>query len=296
MTPGPVLEAPAKVNLYLHVLGRRPDGFHFLDSLVAFAGLADRISLTRAAEFELTLSGPFAKGLDAGKGNLALKAARALAEAAGLAARPMAIALEKNIPPAAGLGGGSADAAAVLMGLSKAWGIHEAVAKSLAPGLGADVPVCFAQRPVFMAGVGDDLGPGAALPDAGLLLANPRLPLDTAQVFAAFDAEHGTGGAGDERPRPGLDPAPRDARALAEVLAATANDLTEAALELAPVVGQVRALVSGLKGCRLARMSGSGATCFGLFDDAAAARAGAEALSAAKPGWWCWGGGFAEPP
>jgi 4-diphosphocytidyl-2-C-methyl-D-erythritol kinase len=293
VTPGPVFKAPAKVNLYLHVLGRRPDGYHLLDSLVAFADLSDRISLNRAAEFELTLSGPFAKNLDAGEGNLALKAARALAEAAGLAARPMAIELEKNIPPAAGLGGGSADAAAVLMGLSKAWGIHEAVAKSLAPGLGADVPVCFGQRPVFMAGVGEKLGPEARLPDAGLVLANPGLPLDTAKVFAAFDAEHGTGGADNERARPALDPAPRDAGALAAALAATANDLTEAALELAPVVGQVRAMVSGLKGCRLARMSGSGATCFGLFDDIAAAKAGAQALSAAKPGWWCWGGGFA---
>jgi len=293
VTPGTALAAPAKVNLYLHVLGRRSDGYHLIDSLVAFAGLADRVRLAPAAEFGLALSGPFAKGLDAGEGNLALKAARALAAAAGLAARPMAIELEKNIPPAAGLGGGSADAAAVLKGLSRAWGVHDAVATHLAPRLGADVPVCLAGRPTFMAGMGEDLGPEVALPAAGLLLANPRLSLDTAKVFAAFDAEHGEGAAQDGCPRPVLDPAPGDARALAEALAASANELTEAALELAPVVGQVRAAVAGLPGCRLARMSGSGATCFGLFDDAGAAVTAAEALAAARPGWWCWGGGFA---
>lgn len=292
MKPGVIVTAPAKVNLYLHVTGRRADGYHLLDSLIGFAGLADTVSLEPADEFTLTLSGPFADGLEAGEGNLALRAARALHDAEGCGARPTAIAVEKNIPLAAGLGGGSADAAAVLAGLAALWGTGAEAARGLAPGLGADVPVCLAARPGFVAGIGEELGPEIAVPACGLLLANPGVTLDTKAVFAAFDAGAPAGAPPADRPRPGLGPDPATAQSLARALACTANDLSAAAMALAPQIGEVLAALEGMEGCRLARMTGSGPTCFGLFDDAEAAAAGAESLAAAEGRWWCWGGGF----
>lgn len=291
MTARVIVTAPAKVNLYLHITGARPDGYHLLDSLVAFAGLSDVLTLEPAAAFRLAVEGPFAAGLGGGADNLALRAARALHEVAGAAQSPVAIRIEKNVPLAAGLGGGSADAAAVLAGLSRLWGIDAGIARGVAPGLGADVPVCLAARPVFMAGIGELLGPEAALPDAGLLLAGPGMALGTKAVFDAFDA--GTDGGGAHRARAALAPAPADAQGLARALAATANELTPAAMGLAPAIGEVLAAIAALPGCRLARMSGSGPTCFGLFDDARAAARGAGEIKAARPGWWGWGGGFA---
>ena len=296
-----ILAAPAKLNLYLHITGRRPDGTHTLDSLVAFAGLADRVTLAESADqsgaqsaaFALAISGPFKAGLSGGEDNLALRAARALAAAAG--GRPggaLRITLEKNIPVAAGLGGGSADAAAVLAGLASLWRVDGSLPARVAAKLGADVAVCLGSRPTFMAGIGAALGPAVALPAAGVVLVNPGVALTTASVFRAYDA---LGQADGDRPRPALDPAPEDARALALALKGTANDLTPGALTLAPAIADLLAVIGAAEGCRLARMAGSGATCFGLFDDAAAARAAAESINDKGRDWWCWAGPLAAP-
>jgi 4-diphosphocytidyl-2-C-methyl-D-erythritol kinase len=296
------LAAPAKLNLYLHITGRRPDGTHTLDSLVAFAGLADIVTLelsgsqsgSQSGALGLAVSGPFAAGLTVGEDNLALRAARALA----VSVKPgqggaMRIGLKKNIPVAAGLGGGSADAAAVLAGLASHWGVDAPLLAQVAAGLGADVPVCLAARPTFMAGIGEALGPQVTLPEAGMVLVNPGLPLETRAVFRAYD-EMGEGRRDNHRrARPDFEPAPNDAEALAVALEGTANDLTDAALGLAPVIADVLGEIEALKGCRLARMAGSGATCFGLFDDLQAAQAGLELIGAKVPNWWCWAGALA---
>ncbi|MDX1484674.1 MAG: 4-(cytidine 5'-diphospho)-2-C-methyl-D-erythritol kinase [Alphaproteobacteria bacterium] len=285
-----ILTAPAKLNLYLHVTGRRPDGYHLLESLVAFIGLADRLTLEEADAFALELTGPAAAGLGTGPGNLALAAARALARrVADARARPVRIGLDKHIPIAAGLGGGSADAAAVLAGLARLWGAGDEVLAETALGLGADVPVCLEARPRIMAGIGEVLGPAVTLPDAGVALINPGVRLATPEVFAAFDR---LGDGPPARSRPGFDPAPADASALAARLSETGNDLTTAARALAPVVGAVLGALGAAPGCRLARMAGSGPTCFGLFDDGAAAEAARAAIVGAEPGWWGWAGGF----
>jgi len=295
------LAAPAKLNLYLHITGRRPDGYHTLDSLVAFAGLADRVTLAespdqsgdQSAAFALAVGGPFNAGLSRGEDNLALRAARALAAAAGGGpGGALRITLEKNIPVAAGLGGGSADAAAVLAGLASLWRVDGSLPARVAAGLGADVAVCLGARPSFMAGIGAALGPAVALPEAAVVLVNPGVALETAAVFRAY---HEMGQADGDRPRPALEPAPEDARALALALEGTANDLTPAALTLAPAIADVLAAIGAAEGCRLARMTGSGATCFGLFDHGAAARAAAQSIGGAGRQWWCWAGPLAAP-
>ena len=299
MSSALTLSAPAKLNLYLHITGRRQDGYHLLDSLVAFTTLADQVELSDDVAYQISASGPFADALGTGDDNLALKAARALGERSGMA-RFARINLVKNIPVAAGLGGGSADAAAVLYGLKQAWRLDRAPLVEIGAAIGADVPVCLESQPAFMKGVGDVLGPKVTLPEAGLLLVNPGVMLGTGAVFSAYDqalaAGPGVGGgeAGREevRPRPALDPAPADAEALARALAGTGNDLTKAALGLAPEIGTLLESIASADGCRLARMTGSGPTCFGLFDDEAAADAAAREIGRAAPQYWCWAGGL----
>ncbi len=213
-----------------------------------------------------------------------LRAARALAEAAGCPPRA-ALALTKNLPRAAGLGGGSADAAASLRLLGRLWGVDGfgALAARLAAGLGADVPVCLASRPARMAGIGEILSAPPRLPDFGLCLVNPGEPVPTAPVFAARR--------GPYSPAASLPAGWPDAAALAADLARLGNDLEAPAIELCPAIRPLLAGLAGQPGCLLARVSGSGASCFGLFpDEAGAARA---AASLARPGWWCWGGGLA---
>lgn len=263
--------APAKINLALHVTGRRADGYHLLDSLVVFAGVGDRIVARRDGALSLAIEGPMAAGLDAGEGNLVLRAARL----AGLAAR---LTLTKVLPLASGIGGGSADAAATLRALGRLWGrpLPDPTAVAL---LGADVPVCLAGRPARMEGVGERLSPLPQLPAAWLVLANPGVAVPTPAVFAALT----------DRNQPPLPPLPGgwpDAQALAEWLGATRNDLEPPACAIAPAIGAARAAVAALPGCLLARMSGSGVTCFGLFADEMAARRGARLLSEAHSGWW----------
>ena len=279
MTAGIAVAAPAKVNLYLHVTGRRADGYHLLDSLVAFAGVADEVAVTAADDLSLTVAGPMAAALAGEADNIILRAARRLAEAAGVAARAR-IVLTKRLPVAAGVGGGSADAAAALRGLMRLWGLAPPADElaRLGLALGADVPVCLSGRPTLLSGVGETLRPAPPLPPAWLLLANPRTPLATPAVF---EARGGAFSAAD----PLTDP-PADARALAGALAARRNDLTAAACALAPTVATLLADLAALPDCLLARMSGSGATCFGLFADRRAAEAAAAALAARRPGWW----------
>ena len=265
--------APAKVNLTLHVTGRRADGYHLLDSLVVFAGVGDRLRLRPAEGLSLALEGPFANGVPAGCDNLVLRAARALGPGVGAA-----LVLDKRLPPASGLGGGSGDAAAAMRLLARHRGLP-APEPMAGLELGADVPVCLAGRPARMSGIGERLGPCPALPPAWLVLVNPGVETPTGAVFAALERRDGP-------PMPEVLPDWADTAALAAWLAGMRNDLEPPARALFPVIGSVLEALKGQAGCLLARMSGSGATCFGLFGSAAAAAEAARRLGAAQPGWW----------
>jgi 4-diphosphocytidyl-2-C-methyl-D-erythritol kinase len=276
--------APAKVNLALHVLGRRADGYHRLDSLVAFADVGDVLRAAPAETLSFALQGPRAAALPAEGENLVLRAARVLADAAGgrLGAH---VVLEKHLPVASGIGGGSADAAATLRLLARLWRLDLPTEemRRLALSLGADVPVCLGARPARMGGIGEALAPAPRLPPCGLALVNPGVSVATPAVFAA---RHGA-----FSPPLALPEGWPDAGTMARDLARAGNDLQAAAITLAPSIREVLGALRARTGCLLARMSGSGATCFGLFPTVAAARAAAEALT--RPGWWCWGGGLA---
>jgi 4-diphosphocytidyl-2-C-methyl-D-erythritol kinase len=271
----PVTElAPAKLNLCLHVTGRRPDGYHLLDSLVVFAGVADRVTVREGSGTTLTLSGPEAEQLTADANNLVLRAARAMGATA------VAIDLEKLLPLASGIGGGSADAAATLRALARLTGLPlPSDAAVLA--LGADVPVCLSGRAARMRGVGEDLTPLPALPALWVVLVNPRVPVPTPAVFTALAAR-------ENPPLPDLPPSVlRSAVDFAAWLAAeTRNDLVAPAIQVAPVLGQVQLALASMRGCLLARMSGSGGTHFGLFSAEADARFAALRLQTTHPGWW----------
>ena len=268
--------ARAKVNLFLHVVGRRADGYHLLDSLVAFPPVGDVVRAEAAAGLTLTVEGRFGAGLAAGADNLVLRAARALAEAGGVRVGA-ALRLEKNLPVSSGIGGGSADAAATLRVLARLWGV--AVPDGLAAGLGADVPVCMASRPARMGGIGEVLGAVPALPAMGIVLVNPGVGVSTPAVFRARGGGFSAMGV--------LPEGWADAGALVATLGGLGNDLEAPALTLCGEIGDVLGWLRGLDGCMLARMSGSGATCFGLFGTPGAAAA---AAGAAPRGWWAWGG------
>jgi 4-diphosphocytidyl-2-C-methyl-D-erythritol kinase len=277
---GPIEQAaPAKINLDLCITGRRPDGYHELDSLVVFGPPADRLIFEPADTLSLELAGPFAGALADVADNLALRAARRLAGHARRRATAR-IKLEKNLPVAAGLGGGSGDAAATLRGLNRLWrlGLGAAELEPLARELGADVPVCLSGRPARMRGIGERLEWAAGLPPLWLLLVNPGRPLPTAAVFK---------GLGDlPPPVPEHGPPPHDAAALLGWLRARANHLEAPARRLEPAIGAVLAALAALPGCELARMSGSGATCFGLFADQPGLETAAAELRREQPDWW----------
>jgi len=282
LSPAPesvVETAPAKLNLYLHVVGRRADGYHLLDSLIAFAECGDVLRAAPAATLSLSVDGPFAAALAGESDNLVLKAARRLAEKNGEAGAA-ALSLSKNLPVAAGLGGGSADAAAALKALRRLWraGIDDATLASIASGLGADVPMCLHGTPTFVQGIGEVLVSAPKLPPAGLVLVNPRIPLPTPQVFAARRGPFSA-------PAP-FKEAPRDAGELARLLGTRRNDLEAAATEIVPEIAEVLAALAASPGCRLARMSGSGATCFGLYDNTVTAGTTADWLLNRHHGWW----------
>lgn len=261
--------ARAKINLALHVTGRRTDGYHLLDSLVAFADFGDVVRVAAADGLSLTVTGPMASALSAGPDNLVLRAALVIGRGA-------AITLEKRLPVASGIGGGSADAAATLTALAALYGCDlPAAAEVLA--LGADVPVCLSGVAARMEGIGEKITP-VPLPPAHLVLVNPGFGLGTADVFRAMVKR-------DNAPLPaptGL----RDARTLAAYLHQCRNDMQPAALGLAPEIGRVIAALTAQPGCLVARMSGSGATCFGLFEDKPGAEAAAQALSLHNPDYW----------
>ena len=273
------VEAPAKLNLYLHVTGRRADGYHELDSLVTFTALTDTLEIAPADALALTVSGPFADALGTGE-NLAIRAAAALAQRFGRPA-DVRIALHKRVPVAAGLGGGSADAAAVLRGLARLWRLgpeHTDDLREVALGLGADVPVCLDSRAAYMAGIGEALSAPPPLPPCGVLLVNPGVPVPTGAVFAE---RRGPFSAADR-----FCEIPTDAPALASLLRTRRNDLEPPARARVPAIDRVLARLAASPGCLLARMSGSGGTCFGLFADEAAAADAAGAIGGERPGWW----------
>lgn len=271
--------APAKINLTLRVRGRRADGYHLLESLVAFAGLADELTLSPGASLMLDTAGPFAGASGAAEHNLVFKAASAFARA--FKVPPAGIfRLIKNIPVAAGLGGGSSDAAATLRLMARVHDIAPSDPRLMrvAGVLGADVPVCLNPRAKVMRGIGDELSPPLNLPQLAAVLVNPGVPLPTRDVFAAFQMPAADPGAMSE--------VPRERSALITWLAAHANDLTPAAIVCAPVIADVLASLAALPGTRLARMSGSGSTCFALFDTHAEAETAVRSLLARHSDWW----------
>lgn len=278
--------APAKVNLYLHVVGRRADGYHLLDSLAVFPGAADTLHASPADTLTLDVEGPFKGGLGAGPDNLVLKAASALAASVGTASGARLV-LDKRLPVASGIGGGSADAAAALRVLVRLWDLRSAPDRllAIARGLGADVPVCLASRPARMQGVGEILSPAPALPNCGMVLLNPGVGVATPEVFRAR-----TGGFSNIPLLPAAWP---DAASMAADLARLRNDLEAPAMALVPAIGAMLDWLRGQPGCLLGRMSGSGATCFGLFADGQTAAAVA---TRAPVSWWAWGGALGHDP
>ena len=274
-----VEQAPAKINLTLRVLGRRADGYHELESLVAFAGLADTLTLSPDNCDALEVSGPFAASCGPEAGNLVLKALGALRQRVG-PVRGGRFALEKNVPVAAGLGGGSSDAAAALRLLARlnSLSFDDPRIAAAALAVGADVPVCLDPRARIMSGVGERLSNVIALPALPAVLVNPRVPLSTRDVFAALSCAPSK--------EPQLGDVPSKADAFFEYLEKHGNDLTEAAIACAPIVGEVLAALRGLPDVRLARMSGSGPTCFALFSSPQAASAAATRLVADGKNWW----------
>lgn len=272
MSVSVVEPAPAKLNLSLHVTGRRADGYHLLESLVAFAGTGDVVTLS-AGPLSLRLEGPFAAGLMAEEDNLCLRAAR-LADAA------VTIRLTKNLPVASGIGGGSADAAAVLRGLARmGYALPAEIWR-----LGADVPVCLQSAPARMEGIGERLTPLPFLPAVPLVLVNPGVAVATPQVFAGLS----------RRDNPPLPPIPdfTDAGSLIRWLHGTRNDLEASARVIAPVIDEVLQALSAT-GAAFARMSGSGATCFGFYDRPSEAERAAHILK--QHGWWAVASELAAP-
>jgi 4-diphosphocytidyl-2-C-methyl-D-erythritol kinase len=266
--------AHAKLNLALHVRRRRADGYHDIETLFAFCADGDRLSADPADALTLTITGPFADGLSSGADNLVLRAAAALSEAAGVTAGA-AIRLNKRLPVASGIGGGSADAAAALRLLVRLWGVAvpAETLHGIAAALGADVPACLASRTCRGDGRGDRLAfiDGDGLAGTPVLLVNPRVAVPTGLVFAGWDGED-RGALADGDP-------------LAVALAGR-NDLEPPARLLAPAIAEAVALLAAGEGVRLARMSGSGATCFALYASTEARDAAAARMAARRPHWW----------
>jgi len=275
------LLAPAKLNLYLHIVGRRADGFHLLDSLVAFADIGDHITVSPAHSLNVAITGPFAAELSAHDPtqNLVWRAAEALARELGRTPGALVV-LEKNLPIASGIGGGSSDAAATLMSLAALWKAELSPERlvALAAKLGADVPVCLVGQAAFIGGIGETIAPAPALPEAWVVLVNPRRELPTPDVYKSRQGSFGQ-------------PArfayvPGNAAELAAILKQRRNDLDDAARAIVPEIDDVLAALAACDGVLLARMSGSGATCFALFADKGASAAAAAHVRRTKPGWW----------
>jgi len=269
--------APAKINLALHVTGQRPDGFHLLESLVVFTEFGDHVAVKAAEEDGFVVKGHFAAQVPLDGGNLVIRARDALREAyPEAAAPPVAITLEKNLPIASGVGGGSSDAAAALRALARHWNIDGDLSK-LALRLGADVPMCLLARPLVARGIGEIVDPLENYPALPLVLVNPGIGVATPDVFRALES----------RENPALSPSPADPQPahVIEWLRTSRNDLEAPAKSLAPVISEALDALRGT-GAAFARMSGSGATCFGVFETRDAAANAATAIGQAKPGWF----------
>lgn len=274
--------APAKVNLFLHVGPVDRDGYHPLASLVAFADVGDRVAVAPSDRLSLTVRGDFAGGLEGPGDNLILRALRALGEAAGIGDPPLAMTLDKRLPIAAGLGGGSSDAGAALKLARDALGLDlddDALAE-IAAVVGADGPMCLHARTAWAGGRGDHLAPEPRLPRLPALLINPGVPSPTGEVYRAYDA--GPPAAAD-RPPP---PSAWDVATVIDWLAGQRNDLQEAAVGRTPAIAGAVAAGAALQDARLVRMSGSGATVFALFETPAEAVAAGRLLSENHPDWW----------
>lgn len=280
--------APAKLNLTFRVLGRRADGYHEIESLVAFAALADTLTVARSGGDTpaLVVDGPRAAGVSADASNLVLRAVAAACNAFGQPMDGLIWQLTKQVPVAAGLGGGSGDAGAALRGLARLWRTDPADPRwdEIAGSLGADVPVCRNGLARFVSGTGTTLQPPVQLPPLGVLLVNPLICQPTPAVFAA---RTGPFAAARRHSFPNTAPS---AAALLDWLRRDENGLTDAAVSLVPEISDILAALRALPGCRLARMSGSGASCFGLFDHPIDAVQRSERLHLANPNWWVWAG------
>jgi len=271
--------APAKVNLTLHVTGQRDDGYHLLDSLVVFAGVADQLTATIAPDMRIAVSGPFSTGVPVDERNLMMRAADALRQARGVTNGAL-LTLEKHLPHAAGIGSGSSDAAVTLAMLAELWGVDPLPAS--APevvALGADVPVCLrAPDPTRMSGIGDVLAPVPQLPPCAIVLVRPRVDVPTGQVFHSMTDKNGAP----------MTPLPDgvDYDAFVNWLKAQRNDMQAAAEKIAPEISEVIAKLDSLPGVSVAGMSGSGATCYGLVKDMATARHVARIVQVSQMDWW----------
>lgn len=262
--------APAKINLSLHVTAQRSDGYHLLDSLVVFVDVGDRLFIEASEKLSLSVVGPRSGGVPTDSRNLVLRAAELLDSDKGAS-----ITLEKNLPAASGIGGGSSDAAAAVRGLCQLWDCEPT---PRAYNLGADIPVCLHARPTRMRGIGDDLTDVPLLPEAWLVLVNPNVEVPTPTVFKQLNS----------KTQPPMENIPPFATVfeLGSWLKTTRNDLQAPAIEIEPVIGRVITLIEAQDGCLMSRMSGSGATCWGLFANKKAADDAAVAIQSLKPDWW----------
>ena len=264
--------ARAKVNLCLHVIGQREDGMHLLDSIVVFPAVGDVLEASAADNLTLKIDGPFGSGLDAGDGNLVTRAARTLGD------KGAALRLRKNLPVASGIGGGSADAAASIRLLTDMWDVDVPSLEKLTD-LGADVPVCMAQAPTRMSGIGEKLVALPAMPNFWIVLANAGQGVETGAVFGAMKS----------RDNAGLSDIPESFQTvdnLFDYLRAQRNDMQAAAIEKCPIIADVLAAISATRNCALSRMSGSGGTCFGLFESEVDAVSAANEVRQSNPNWW----------
>lgn len=275
------VRAPAKLNLFLHVGDRRSDGYHALESLIVFAETGDTLEFTPGPKLTLKIAGPFGRALARDSDNLVLKAARALHAKYPHEGQGAHIALEKHLPLASGLGGGSADAAASLRALNELWRLDlpEAELLDIAAEIGSDVPACLLSSPCWMEGRGERVTRLAPMPPFEVVLVNPGVAVPTGPVFAALNARSGVGA---------IAPPPPLASVwdLVTYLADAGNDLEAPAGRFAPVIEDVLSALGHEPACVLAQMSGSGATCFGLFDGSVYAAGAAERIAQEHPHWW----------
>ena len=274
--------APAKLNLALHVTGQRADGYHLLESLVAFADFGDEVTVEPAEADEFVVSGQFASWVPIDGGNLVIAARDLLRDLLPGETPPVRIALEKRLPVASGVGGGSSDAAAAIKALTALWGVQvdENELATAALSLGADLPMCLAERPLIARGIGDEIEPLGSFPGVHAVLVNPGAQISTPEIFKALEKR-------DNDPLPEW-AAANDALGLAAALTGLRNDLQRPAIEQCPAISDVLEALRA-SGAELARMSGSGATCFGIFDNPGPAFAAADVIGKREPGW------FVEP-